>query len=192
MPKSMSRTSRALTVSSTARKHARPPLTSDARCTDGVLVAIDPGLQGTGIAKWVEGDLLRTLVLNTPSKLRDAEWHQRANDMAEQVLEFTGGSGDDVKVVCEMPEFFAGAGKMMGWKTGDLQRLTYLVGLFAGRLHPRAFEPVPVHVWKGQLPKRVVQERIEGRLGHDLCRALAIETHAWDAVGIGLWALGRF
>jgi hypothetical protein len=83
----------------------------------------------------------------------------------------------------------------MGFKTGDLVKLAHLVGLFQGvtrSFSATEFYPVEVNRWKGQLPKRVVEQRIRRTLGAETCRRAGIETHAWDATGIALWAQGRF
>lgn len=96
------------------------------------------------------------------------------------------------QVVIEMPEFQSGAGRQMGWKTGDLQKLTLLVGILAATA-ARALANVQLVTpsqWKGQLPKDVVQRRLETHYGSKLNK-LNIQTHAWDALGIGAWALGQ-
>jgi hypothetical protein len=92
-------------------------------------------------------------------------------------------------VICEFPEYQATAARAMGWQTGDLQRLTFLTGVFAGLLNPAIFIPVTPSRWKGQLPKSVVEQRVTKRLGRDIIRQLGIHTHAFDAAGIGLWAI---
>lgn len=158
------------------------------------LIAIDPGLQGTGLAIWRDGVLVEARVLDVPSKLRSWPWPARADFLADCVsAPLPDGARDraDCTVVCEYPEYFAGS-KNMGWKSGDLQRLTYLVGLFSGRVAPARFVPVPVHTWKGQLPKHVVEERLIRRLGNAKALQLQPTLHAWDAIGIGMWARGEF
>jgi len=112
--------------------------------------------------------------------------------MADQVVTWVGNPlGARDLVVCEFPQYQESAGRSMGWRTGDLQRLTFLTGVFAARLHPAEFYPVVPSQWKGQLPKSIVEDRIRTRLGAAVCRRLKIRTHAWDAVGIGLWALDQ-
>jgi hypothetical protein len=156
------------------------------------IVAVDPGLQGTGVAIFENGIPTQSRVLMVRGKLAKDDWTVRADYLAGELSYHTGSTYESTVVLCEMPEFQAGAARSMGWKTGDLQRLAYLVGLFAGAVHPAAFMPVPVARWKGQLPKTVVQERVMAKVGKKVCRDLEVETHAWDAMGIGLWGLGRF
>lgn len=95
----------------------------------------------------------------------------------------------NVTAVIEFPEFQAGAARQMGWKTGSLQRLTFLVGVMAGYL-PEDWRIILVSPsgWKGQLPKDVVERRMTRHYGAAVCAALNVKTHAWDALGIGEWA----
>jgi hypothetical protein len=103
-------------------------------------------------------------------------------------------AGTSLVVTCEFPEYQTGASRSMGWMRGDLQKLTYLVGVLSRMSHDQGavFEPVPVSQWKGQLPKDIVIDRIQQALGTRACTKLGITTHAWDATGIGLWRLGVF
>jgi hypothetical protein len=90
-------------------------------------------------------------------------------------------------IVCEFPEFQEGSARSMGWRKGDLQKLTFLVGYIAGFHRHHTFVPVKPSTWKGQLPKSIVADRITTRLGQEWVEASGVKTHAWDAVGIGLW-----
>lgn len=150
------------------------------------LLAIDPGLSGTGWA-FFEGKTLKDHGVLT---FRDnVEWDERARMYAASIrslmIHFKGG-----RAYCEYPAFFESAAGTMVAKTGDLLKLTFLVGLMAGMVYPNPFILVPVHQWKGQLPKEVVNERIKKILGEKTCER--IKSHAWDAVGIGLHVNGDF
>lgn len=189
-------TSRVSTASSSVIQQEKHLLTSR-RCVGDTrkikrLIAIDPGLQGTGIAEWDDHELVGVWVLDVESRFGKLEWPDRADLIAHRLVKLLCPPAHDTAVVCEMPEFQGGAGRSMGWKTGDLQRLAYLVGLFGGRVHPSPFYPVLVHEWKGQLPKKVVEDRLTKILGANVCQSLGIKSHAWDAVGIGMWAQGKF
>lgn len=161
------------------------------------LIAIDPGLQGTGVAVWHLGKLVEARVIDVPSKLRGLPWTERAEFIAtaiEQSLFARIGlqyRAAEFTVVCEFMEGFGGA-KMMAWKTGDMQRTVYLIGLISGRIWPARFVPVNVGTWKGQLPKHIVEERLRRRMGPALVKKLDPQLHAWDAIGIGMWARGEF
>lgn len=75
---------------------------------------------------------------------------------------------------------------------GDLVTLSFFIGYLAGRICPIPFIPVEINKWKGQLSKKNVTDRIKNKLTKKVCKTLEIRTHAWDAVGIGLWAKGHF
>lgn len=102
----------------------------------------------------------------------------------------------------ELPVFYDDAGGHMAAKKGDLGKLMRSVGRIeelCRRQSVRYFEH-PVPRWKGQLPKTVVNRRI-CRILEKVCRPrdpkacleeLGCKTHAWDAVGIGLFAKGVF
>lgn len=166
------------------------------------LLSIDPGLTGTGWALWRTNKRPHSVGVIKQGGTGN-EWHLRAQGIAEQLIFLCDNCEDIVshriQVVAEFTEFHAAASSSMGWKTGDLQRLTFLCGVIAGRMHPRQFLPVTASGWKGQLPKVVAAKRIEKIIGAHHCSRLGLpeiqkraDTHAWDAVGIGLWFLGRF
>ena len=155
------------------------------------LLAIDPGLQGTGVAIW-KGDgtvPMFTAVLHSHQP-RGADWIDRTDSLALQVRALV--KDHDIRhVVCEFMEMHQSARAQMMWKTGDFQRTLFLIGTFHGvTKHRSTFKVVPPSEWKGQLPKSVVITRIRKLFGELTCRRLKIESHAWDAVGIGLWHRG--
>jgi Holliday junction resolvasome RuvABC endonuclease subunit len=157
---------------------------------------IDPGLQGTGYAhlEWTNDQpyLWRAGVLNTPSAMADAPFWERAMWFAKAINELvTEHSKQSPIVVCEMPQYFDTAATSMGWKKGDLQKLVFLVGTICAQVSPFKFYAVEVNAWKGQLPKQVVEDRMRKRLG-TRPDELGVRLHAWDAIGIGMWAMGRF
>jgi hypothetical protein len=165
-----------------------------------MLLSIDPGLTGTGWAYWLHGELKEVGVLKAGGK---RDWWLRAADLAEQITELCEerevGANRSVSVIAEFTEYHAAATSNMGWRTGDLQRLTFLCGIIAGAILPRSYTPITTSGWKGQLPKDVAAKRVEKIVGARRCRHLGLpeikrrsDTHAWDAVGIGLWALGKF
>jgi hypothetical protein len=172
-------------------RRARMPTATTVRMPSW-LYGIDPGLNGTGWAEFHDGALTAAGVLNVPHRLKTLPFELRGLELARQLQTVMCDAPFHTKVVCEMPHHFGNVGSDMGWKKGDLQKLTYLVGLFHGVLAPVDFQPVLVRDWKGQLPKAVVTERIKRILGDYACQQVGIVSHAWDAVGIGLWALGRF
>lgn len=159
------------------------------------ILSIDPGLTGTGWAAW-EPPFRRPSAIGVIKIRNKDEWWIRCQQVADEIATMCDRQS---WVVAEFTEYHAAVTSSMGWKTGDLQRLTFLCGVIAGRVYPTRFTPVTASGWKGQLPKDVAAARVQKLIGRKACRRLGLpeiqrrsDTHAWDAVGIGLWALGRF
>lgn len=157
-------------------------------------VSVDPGLSGTGVVYWRKGFPHTSQVLLPPQyitrndvKPGEDDVVARARWLASMIVMSAGF--EPYTMIVEFPEFQAGATRQMGWKTGSLQRLTFLVGVMVGYLPAnwRIIMPTPSQ-WKGQLPKDVVQRRMIAKYGKQKCDALRVRTHAWDALGIGEWA----
>lgn len=157
------------------------------------MMAIDPGLTGTGVAIWVKNQpkipVLATVV-NSRGAVSD-DWIDRVNMIACNVQELAM-EYKVREIICEMMEMHQSARAQMMWKAGDFQRTLFLVGTIYGMTE--AFTPLfkvtPPSEWKGQLPKSVTINRVKRILGPEACHRLGIEKHAWDAVGIGLWHRG--
>lgn len=160
------------------------------------LIAVDPGLSGMGWARWDTPTRTKrgpnAVGVIYPSKL-----DKGTGTLTDQCTAMTSILWDQVfddpivpegyKMVIEMPQHMASA-KGIAAQAGSVYKLTFLVGFIAAMFH----DFCQVHVatpmeWKGQLPKNVVQQRIERDLGLRFCRDLQIRSHAWDAVGLGLW-----
>lgn len=154
------------------------------------LMSIDPGLQGTGYAIW-DGSTRKPFhprvcgVITAPA---GPDWLKRVDQIAIQILDECRTYGV-TSIICEMMEMYQTASSAMAWSKGDLQRTMMLIGTIHGLTRKRCptFILVPPREWKGQLPKSVTIHRVKKALGPRVCADLAIKTHAWDAVGIGLW-----
>lgn len=154
------------------------------------LYSIDPGLDGTGWAEWTQKKYPdRVGVISKPRP--DLDLAERCHIISSElrhVIRERGGCTRQVRVVLEMPINMSGSAAGVAAQAGSIYKLTFLVGYIAGSLYPCVVETVSPMEWKGQLPKDVVARRIQNTLGEDVCVELGIKTHAWDAVGIGLWA----
>lgn len=148
-------------------------------------LSVDPGLQGTGVAVWRGRKLVSASVFTMAHD--ELDWWERSRVIGELIRRANPYAE---VVVIEMMEHF-GAGRDLAWKTGDLQRTVFLIGMIGGLFPAGVIQPIRVRDWKGQLPKSVVIDRIEAHLGTATCNRLNIQSHAWDAVGIGLWAQGK-
>lgn len=152
------------------------------------ILAIDPGSNGTGVALFLPRETApaETRVLTSGAKT----WEARCKALLTLLLNLdtTWSRAHGLsRVVIEQPQFFDAAGGHMVARRGDLAKLCMFAGMSYGIFAPRSLL-VPVYQWKGQLPKAVVNRRIEERLGVKACRKF--RTHAWDAVGIGMYVRG--
>lgn len=136
-----------------------------------MLIAIDPGVYKTGIARFRDG------------KLIDADY------VPNECISYE----DCDRLVVESQQIYPGSPV----RTSDLIDLAHAAGMVAGR-----FEVAPEWVlpkkWKGNTPKAICTKRIEKCLTPEEVEALdpsvpkSLRHNMLDAVGIGLWALGRF
>jgi len=114
---------------------------------------------------------------------RKLEWEAKAYAVAARLSElcvlFKCSEG-----YIEYPAFFQAHGACGVANSGALVKLAWFVGLVCGTL-PFAPKLVTVGNWKGQLPKKVVQQRILRILPK-----VKATSHDWDAIGIGLFIKG--
>ncbi len=148
------------------------------------LLAVDPGLKCTGVAVFEGSRLVRGFVVRGP---RDGDTADRARAVASGVLEKVPAVD---RVIYEWPQVYRfGRGK------GDPNDLLALVaiGSAVAALYPAArVESVKPAEWKGQRAKEAMRGVIVTRLDPSEQELLTWAGHdTWDAVGIGLWALGR-
>lgn len=156
------------------------------------MLSIDPGLGNTGYCYWVGRQPDHVGLVHAP---RVGELPDRCMKLADSLIgELPPAMIPQMRVVIELPEFQGSVQRSMGWKTGDLQSLVFLVGVLSAVFHGVGcdIELVKPSGWKGQLPKQLVIDRLTERLGAKVCRDLDIQRDGWDAVGIGMWAQGRF
>jgi len=156
-----------------------------------VTITIDPGLE-FGYALW---DFLE-YQKNNPRSLFSAGIFKSGSGWKNKLLSTTYSLSDLCEVykirkaVIEQPQFFASSGGTMVAARGDLIKLSMAAGAVAGvvGLYCRNVIFAPVTTWKGQLPKKIVEQRIFQIYDQDL--PVPLSSHMWDAVGIGLWDLG--
>lgn len=141
-----------------------------------MLLAIDPGLD-TGWAVFDDDKKLIACGLGQPNALDGA---------------FTRDA------VIERPQVYSQ--RLMKGDPNDLITLAIQVGQYKERLEARGayVTLVKPHAWKGTMPKDVCNRRVLGRLAApemDVLEAIAAPTskkhNVIDAIGIGLWKLGR-
>jgi hypothetical protein len=141
------------------------------------LVAIDPGKHICGLAVFVDG------VLTYAGE--PASWH--VTNTAVAVLLANGV--DTEEWVAETPQNYPGQKA----KEIDLESLREVLRRIEinGMVKLRRYKP---RAWKGQVPKEIHHRRIRLALREPECRivdALPRTRDAMDAVGLGLFVLGR-
>lgn len=154
--------------------------------------SVDPGLGGTGWAEWRGKKAPTRVGVIAANRRHEDELAARCEDIAyalSEEIKWGGGLYTQVHVILELPQHMTSL-KGIAAQAGAVYKLAFLVGYLAKAVYPCTVHVVTPGEWKGQLPKDVVQRRITKHLGEETCRALNIRTHAWDAVGIGLWTSG--
>ena len=167
-----------------------------------ILVAVDPGIRGCGVATFNEGKLVRAAYVKSHAKTGNGPGACRG--MANAVRDWLGPAAGTL--VFEWPRVYASRIRAGQTKTdpNDLLALCGVDGALAA-LYPYATaECYAPSDWKGQIPKPktgdpyIVETRIRSRL--DLTETAAAEAGAvpaslahnvWDAIGIGLHHLKR-
>jgi hypothetical protein len=185
------------------------------------IVGIDPGFGGTGVALFENKELKSVLWLKNVKKQSFVKrGHQLARDIDDwihsAINKIEGNPplsyGDGIIIVCEIPAYQNTPSRSMGWKKGDLQKLTYLVGAIGFACSARCYGTNPSHNctytdtpffahpefitispagWKGQLSKQIVIDRIRRKIDN-VDKEFNPKLDIWDAIGIGLWALEEF
>ena len=158
------------------------------------LVAIDPGVHHCGMAGF-EGVTKKlawaTLVRAPDLPLGVEAW----TAMAEEIVTTINFGGADV--VIEFPRVYQG-GKKQGADM-DLLELAATVGAIATAVSLRGayIRRVIPSDWKGQMDKSTSTARVLERLSPEEKSCIAacpasLLHNVHDAIGIGLWAVGRF
>ena len=162
-------------------------------------VAIDPGLRACGVAIGCAGSLTWAgLVLNPIAPKTGAV--PRGPDTWQAVSEaiLARCSRIDRLVVEWMQIYPHQRAPIDREDLAQLQGVAATVQASARARHPgcRVKAPHP-RMWKGQLPKDVCKTRVESRLTPEEGSAVELPAaslahNVWDAVGLYLWAEGRF
>ena len=156
------------------------------------LLAIDPGINCSGWAVF-QDNILTQASYSAPSK----------GDFETRLQHLVRASRRDCmfdhfdRLIIEMPQAYRGDRSV---PPEDLIKLGIVAGYWAGYVETGAIEFVLPRTWKGQVPKLVMCHRILSRLQPEEMQRIALPdqltehtraTNMVDAIGIGLWALGR-
>lgn len=160
---------------------------------DEVIVAIDPGVD-FGFAAFC-GD--RVIEYRSYSPDADKGWYARVQDACDTLDAILGRlrlSHTIKKGYCEMPGLFQSAGGQVTGTSGALVKLAFATGALCRTADAFGIEMklMEVNTWKGQLPKAAVNRRLREILDATGNKDVRPTNHDWDAIGIGLFVLGRF
>lgn len=134
-----------------------------------ILVAIDPG-RHTGIAVFIDGRLAAASALNVdPLKPPNL-----------------GIAADEV--IVEVPTIYPRSPV----DPASLIKLAFTAGVLVGRLGAPKVRAVAPREWKGQRPKAIHNKRTLSLLdANERAKILRATSDVLDAIGLGLWAVGR-
>ena len=139
------------------------------------LIAVDPGVHMSGVAMFDNGKLTR------------AAWWQ------SEMVAFDSAHSSELYI--EVPRIYPGNHSKVD--LNDLLDLSLAAGWMIGRSDHLKHTRIYPADWKRQVPKLQMVERIKGFLTPDELKRVEVPSakskqhNVWDAVGIGLFAVGR-
>ena len=146
------------------------------------LVAIDPGTEQAGFARFKEGRLTQAVLVREKGSTKE----QRAWRVACKLGELCQ---PEDSIILEYPQIYVRS-------PGDPDDLLALALVVGGVLSlQKGGELVRPRTWKGQVPKKIMVNRILKHLDdaeRELCKDIKDNHNVLDAVGVGLWKLKRF
>lgn len=152
-------------------------------------MSIDPSIKSCGWAIW-KNKRLKYYGVAKPWTAQKFDWQTNGKNVASLILK-KAKEHDVEEIYCEFPAFF---GNNVTARSGSLVKLTWFVGFLDGLFTPDfvPFRLVPVNMWKGQLRKEIVKDRIMKIIPKGICRRMSsMPEDVWDAVGLGLYCHGR-
>lgn len=185
-----------------------------------IVVSIDPGLRGCGVAAWGNGELHDArYVPGEPRGEALAEvveatafavgtWLGALRRRAEHAAHPGGAvplgyapGWDRVQVIIECPQTYGGRASQ--GDANDLIGVSMVVGAIGAHLGEPWIAVRPA-AWKGQVPKKTkhktnpIELRCRAKMtAAELCRVYLPKSkvnlghNVWDAIGIGMWHLRR-
>jgi len=157
------------------------------------ILFVDPGLEGTGLARWYDfcNSLEDSLPLPFDTKAivpRGAlTWRQKFRYVMAEFSLYVAACPVD-RVVIESQSVWAGSAKSIASVSkGNLLKLVMLTGAMMRVCddNDKRVTLVAPTTWKGQLSKAAVHKRIK------LAMQMRFPEHVADAVGMALSAMGQ-
>jgi len=156
------------------------------------VVSIDPGKHACSVAVWFGETLMRAAYIENilDSKTDGARWLDLGAKVGAFIL---SQSFDPPNLVLEVPEIYPGVRKE---DPNDLIQLAGVLGAICGYVRGSVVWCPHPKQWKGQLPKKVSQARVEGKLtDQEKARIIwpkaNLRHNVYDAIHLGLVYLKR-
>jgi len=146
-------------------------------------IVIDPGSGGSGYSIW---DMNWNLLSYGNVFPKEKEiWEIKVYEVAEELKRIAQKWRCNEGHI-EYPAFFMTHNSGGVASSGALVKLAFFTGVVCGTM-PFLVKILKVSEWKGNLPKKVVINRIKKIL--PTCKA---KSHSWDSIGMALYLSGRF
>ncbi len=163
------------------------------------MISIDPSWRGTGTAQFDNDSLLLKEVHLLSVGKTKLTWESMARLAGSLSLQlYNAHNGARIGII-EVPKVYPHSSKKSADGTehnvdpNDIVRLAYLAGVLAPGV-----ETVTPQEWKKQVPKKIHNQRVLSRLNEkerylieDYNCPAHLKHNVIDAVGLGLWKLGR-
>lgn len=155
------------------------------------LMAIDPGMTGTGIAVF---NMTRKPILPITTRILEPDSSGRVEDRMLWLYKRTLSLLQEYRcnqVAIELPRYMPSPTGHTSAVKGNLTTLFCACSAVTAATFSfgASLRLVPVNDWKGTLPKQVVIQRICKVIN---CDDKQYKSHVWDAIGIGLYVQGFF
>lgn len=155
-----------------------------------ITAAVDPGSGYFGCAVFREDKLLVGM-LHTFHHVRTEDYHLQAQEVVRYLHEEVRlRVQQPVHVVIEQPGQWPNMPHSIVRSVEKLSNIVAAsrVALMSAHFSVETVKPV---VWKGNVAKKPMIRRIKKRLTPEETASVQDVEHVWDAVGIGLWKVGR-
>ncbi len=169
-----------------------------------ILVSIDPGKRGCGCALWQDGELRAAAYVPTLNSL-EQEMANIVGSMScaveDWIDDLPTGLVSIQSLVVEYPQTYGG--RASRGDANDLVAVALVAGAIVGCYSHLPIKLILPAEWKGQIPKKTkhgtnpIELRCKKKLSALEVSKIALPSRAalahnvWDAVGIGLYYLGR-
>jgi hypothetical protein len=158
----------------------------------GLLVCVDPGLRGSGLAMYKLGVLeFATYVTNPDKSGRGPTAHA---EMASAILNFVEEPfyNEQAHFLVEFPQVYPGPSKI---DVNDLLDIAGVASAITTMMTLYQCQATLPRAWKGNIKKEIMTERIRASLtDQERNRIVSVgakDHNTLDAVGLGLWRMGR-